>query len=86
MATVNFTLTIVQNEVNFTLAPGGNSVAFVVNSGAGGGEINTINSILLGEPAGSGVIENTVEITKANYDAAVIATTTRPTTLYVIKN
>jgi hypothetical protein len=46
------------------------------------GEINTINSITVGEPTGSDQVENVVSLTQAEYDAG----TKKATTLYIIKN
>ena len=42
----------------------------------GSGEVNTINSVLTGEPAGSLVIPNIVKITQADYDAGTPVATT----------
>ena len=53
-------------------------VTVVVNQD---GDINTINSIVEGEPTGSDVVLNVVSLTQSEYDAGVII----PTTLYIIK-
>ena len=46
--------------------------------------INTINSDVVGEPTGSDVVPNVVALTQAEYDASVAASTTIPTTFYII--
>jgi hypothetical protein len=45
---------------------------------------NTINSTVAGEPTGSAVVLNVVQISQANYNTAVTNTQTVATTLYVI--
>ena len=52
---------------------------------AGSGDANTINSDVALEPTGSNVVPNIVWMTQTDYDAAVIATTIVPNTLYAIK-
>ena len=49
-----------------------------------GAEVNTINTTPTGEPTPTSPVENVVRISQVDYDAAIVAVTTVPTTLYII--
>ena len=66
------------DEVIIIVEDSTEEVTVVVNQE---GEINTINSIVSGEPTGSDVVLNVVSLTQAEYDAGGIISTT----LYIIK-
>lgn len=53
-------------------------------SNVGSGEVNTINSIVVGEPTGATQVLNIVYMTDANYQAAVTANETITGTMYII--
>ena len=57
------------------------TVQSIVDLANGGANVNTINSIVAGEPSGSDVVLNVVSLTQAEYDAG----TKIATTLYIIK-
>ena len=55
-----------------------------LNGIATGAEVNTINTTDIGEPATSNPVYNVVNISQADYNTAIGANTTVPTTFYII--
>ena len=49
-----------------------------------GAEVNTINTTSTGEPITTSPVENVVSISQADYNTAIGAGTTVPTTFYII--
>jgi hypothetical protein len=85
MAEIDVTVKLLVNKIDVTIREENTVRNFVVSSSAyviTGGEANTINSIVVGEPIGSDVVPNVVSLTQAEYDGG----TKNPTTLYIIKN
>ena len=70
------------NEATRTVTSVINEV--VEESKSSSDDLNTINSVVEGEPTGSIVVPNVVALTQAEYDVAVAASTIVPTTFYII--
>jgi len=77
MDNVNILIEPIIKEISITPQQSSNSITIKVNSK---GELNTINSLLSGEPSGSDQVLNIVSLTQAEYNAG----TPKPATFYII--